>query len=147
MRAKELLNSITNMQKQINNKREKIVLLREMATSTSPNLSGMPHAPRSCTSPMANTVCKIADLEQEIKDLEKTRQQAIDVLSGIEDVELYTVLIKRYVQDKAWIDVAIEMYYGRSKVFNLHRAAIDALDKVLEKMDYSWTTRGLAVDS
>lgn len=132
MRAKALLDSIKNMQKQINNKREKIVLLREIATSTSPNLSGMPHAPRSCTSPMANTVCKIADLEQAIKDLEISRQQAIDVLSGIEDTELYIVLIKRYVQEKEWLDVALEMHYGKTKIFALHSAAIAALEKVLK---------------
>ena len=132
MRAKALLDSIKNMQKQINNKREKIVLLREIATSTSPKLSGMPHAPRSCTSPMANTVCKIADLEQEIQDLEISRQQAIDVLSGIEDTELNIVLIKRYVQEKEWLDVALEMHYGKTKIFALHSAAIAALEKVLK---------------
>ena len=133
MRAKELLGNIQKWQKQINNKREKMVVLREIATSTSPNLSGMPHAPRSCTSPMANTVCKIADLEQEIKDLENARQQAIDILSGIEEVEFYTVLIKRYVQGKIWHDIAIEMYCGRTKVFELHQAAIAALDELLKK--------------
>ena len=132
MRAQEHLDSIKNMQKQINNKREKIVVLREIATSTSPNLSGMPHAPRSCTSPMANNVCKIADLEQEIRDLEITRQQAIDVLNGIEDCELYIVLIKRYVQEKDWLDVALEMHYSRSKVYHLHAAAVKALEKTLK---------------
>ena len=120
------------MQKQINNKREKIVVLREIATSTFPNLSGMPHAPRSCTSPMANNVCKIADLEQEIKDLEIARQQAIDVLSGIEDTELYIVLMKRYVQEKDWLDVALEMHYGRTKIYYLHNEAINALEKILK---------------
>ncbi len=133
MRAKELLGNIQKWQKQINNKREKMAVLREIATSTSPNLSGMPHAPRSCTSPMANTVCKIADLEQEITDLENARQQAIDILSGIEEVEFYTVLVKRYVQGKIWHDVAIEMYCGRTKVFELHQAAIAALDELLKK--------------
>ena len=132
MRAKELLGNIQKWQKQINDKREKIVVLREIATSTSPNLSGMPHAPRSCTSPMANTVCKIADLEQEIKDLEKARQQAIDVLSGITDDELYTVLMKRYVQEKIWQDISIEMHYGRTKIYYLHNAAIAALEKILK---------------
>lgn len=133
MRAKELLGNIQKWQKQINDKREKITVLREIATSTSPNLSGMPHAPRSCTSPMANTVCKIADLEQEIADLEISRQQAIDILSGITDDELYTVLMKRYVQGKIWPDIAIELYCGRTKVFELHQAAIAALDEILKK--------------
>lgn len=131
MAAKQFLEGIRNMRMAIDSKRAKITVLREIATNTSARLTGMPHNPSSEKSPMANAVCKIADLEREIADLEQKRQMAIDTLCEMEDSALCTVLIKRYVQEKPWEDISAEMRCSRSRAFYLHNNAIAALDQLL----------------
>ena len=131
MAAKQFLEGIRNMRMAIDSKRAKITVLREIATNTSAHLTGMPHNPSSEKSPMANAVCKIADLEREIADLEQKRQTAIDTLCEMEDSALCTVLIKRYVQEKPWEDISAEMRCSRSRAFYLHNNAIAALDQLL----------------
>lgn len=131
MAAKEFLENIRKLQRAIDCKLEKIATLRELATGTSVNLSGMPHNPSSQKSPMANAVCKIVDLEREVEALQQERQAAIDFLCTMEDSRLCTVLIKRYVQEKEWEDIAAEMHIGRRKVFYFHADAIMALEKML----------------
>lgn len=135
MAAKQFLEGIRNMRMAIDSKRAKITVLREIATNTSAHLTGMPHNPSSEKSPMANAVCKIADLEREIADLEQKRQTAIDTLCEMENSELCTILVKRYVQEKPWDDISAEMRCCRAQIFKLHKAAIAALEKVVPKID------------
>ena len=132
MSAKEFLENIRKLQRAIDCKLEKIDTLRELATGTSVNLSGMPHNPSSQTSPMANAVCKIVDLEHEVAAMQQERQAAIDYLCTMEDSRLCTVLIKRYVQEKEWEDIAAEMHCSRTQVFRFHRGAIIQFEKLLQ---------------
>ena len=131
MTAKELLHSIKKMRLAIEAKEEKIVALREIATNISPNLSGMPHNPRKEQSSMANAVCKIVDLEREIEVLKQQRQAAIDTIYSMPDNEHSRILIKRYIREETWEDIAAEMHHGRTWVFDNHIIAINMLNEKL----------------
>lgn len=133
MSAKEFLENIRKLQRAIDCKLEKIDTLRELATGTSVNLSGMPHNPSSQTSPMANAVCKIVDLEHEVAAMQQERQSAIDYLCTLEDSTYCTVLIKRYVQEKSWEDICAEMRHCRTWVYYRHIEAQAALEKKLQQ--------------
>ena len=69
MTAKALLERIIKIRKAIDYRRTKIDALTEQAENTSARLTGMPHNPRSDSSPMASAICRKVDLEMEIRDL------------------------------------------------------------------------------
>ena len=133
MTAKQFLDGIRNMRMAIDSKKAKIAVLREIATNTSAHLTGMPHNPSSEKSPMANAVCKIVDLERDIAELEQQRQMAIGTLCEMEDSDLCTILVKRYVQEKSWEDISAEMYFSVRWAFKLHKKALASLEKQLKE--------------
>ena len=135
MTARMYLENIRKMRMAIGSKKAKISVLRELATNTAASMTGMPRNPSGSKSPMANAVCKIADLERDVAVLEQKRQEAIDILCMMEDSDYCTVLIKRYVQEKAWEDIAAEMHCSRTQAFRLHTAAIENFEKFAKKVD------------
>lgn len=133
MTPKEYLLNIGKMKRAIEAKREKIRSLEELATSATQTITGMPHNPSSTKSRMADAVCKKVDLEREIAQLEAERSAAIAYLNTLPDTEETTLLIKRYVRELTWEDIAIEMHYGRTKIYELHKAAVAEFEKRLKR--------------
>ena len=66
MTAKEFLNQAYLLDQRIKSKSDQIQSLNELATSCSSTLTGMPHNPNKGGSRMADAVCKIIDLQNEI---------------------------------------------------------------------------------
>lgn len=124
MTDKEYLLNIGKLKRAIEAKREKIRSLDEMATSATQTITGMPHNPSSTKSRMAEAVCKKVDLEREIVELEAERNEAIAYLNTLPDTEETTLLIKRYVRDLQWEDIAAEMHISESTVYRLHKKAV-----------------------
>jgi len=124
MTDKEYLLNIGKLKRAIEAKKEKIRSLDEIATSATQTITGMPHNPSSTQSRMAEAVCKKVDLEREIVKLEAERNDAIAYLNTLPDTEETTLLIKRYVRELTWEDIALEMYISVRSVYRLHREAV-----------------------
>ena len=72
MTAKEYLSQAYRLDQRIRSKQEQIASLNDLATSCSATLTGMPRNPNRGGSRMADAVCKIIDLENEIAgDMER----------------------------------------------------------------------------
>lgn len=70
MTAKEYLSQARFLDDRINSKIQQISSLNELATKCTATISDMPHSPNSGGSTMADAVCKIVDLQEEInKDI------------------------------------------------------------------------------
>ena len=66
MTAKEFLSQARYLDMRINSKVEQIDSLNDLATKCTSTLTGMPHNPSPSTSLMADAVCKIVDLQEEL---------------------------------------------------------------------------------
>ena len=66
MKAKEFLNQAYLLDQRIKSKSEQIQSLNELATKCTATLTGMPRNPNHGGSTMADAVCKIIDLQNEI---------------------------------------------------------------------------------
>lgn len=66
MTAKEYLGQAYRLDQRINSKLEQIFSLNDLATKATATITGMPHNPSPATSPMADAVEKITDLQTEI---------------------------------------------------------------------------------
>lgn len=72
MTAKEYLSQARFLDDRINSKIQQISSLNELATKCTATISDMPHSPNSGGSTMADAVCKIVDLQEEInKDIDR----------------------------------------------------------------------------
>ena len=135
MKAKELFKDIPMLERQIAAKKERVIALKHMAENCSPNLSGMPHNPSKSVSPMADCLCKAIDLEQEIRSdiirLEEKKVNLINLISTLSNTDFQIILLKRYFEHCSWNEISMTTHLSESRLFNLHRQAMAALDEVI----------------
>ena len=137
MNAKEYLKRAYWLDGRIKSKSEQIQSLNELATGCTTVLSGMPHSPNRGSSRMADAVCKIIDLENEIAadvdELVQTKREIVEVINKVENAELRILLEQRYLCGATWERIAINMNYGLRYVHCLHKKALKAVEVLIPK--------------
>jgi len=137
MEAKEFLNQAFLLDQRIRAKSEQIQSLNELATSCTATLTGMPRNPNRGGSRMADAVCKMIDLENEIaRDMDRlieVKQQIVAVINAVDDVVLRTLLEKRYLCGATWEEISVDLCFNRRWTFRLHDKALEAVQKILDK--------------
>jgi len=137
MEAKEFLNQAFLLDQRIRAKSEQIQSLNELATSCTATLTGMPRNPNRGGSRMADAVCKMIDLENEIaRDMDRlieVKQQIVAVINAVDDVVLRTLLEKRYLCGATWEEISVDLCFNRRWTFRLHDKALEAVQKILDQ--------------
>ena len=112
----------------IQSKIQQVESLNDLATSCTSVLTGMPHNPHKATSKMADAVCKIVDLQEEInRDIDALVDLKLEIsttIKGVPDTELQTILEKRYLCFQTWEKIAVEMGYSMHHLYKLHNQAL-----------------------
>ena len=102
MKAKEFLQQARFLDQRINSKVREIEKMNALATNMSAVISDMPKAKGSTTSRMEDTVCKIIDYENEVReDLDRLisiKREINDTLEQIDEVDYRIVLQKEIVK-------------------------------------------------
>ena len=136
MTAKEYLNQAYRLDQRIRSKQEQISALNDLATSCSASMTGMPRNPNKGGSRMADAVCKIIDLENEIAaDMEKLVQlkaEIIATIKAVDCIEYRLILEKRYISGKSWPEIAVDLGYKMRHLYKLHDEALADI-KIPEK--------------
>ena len=133
MTAKEQLCSLRRMSQEINTMQDYITMLRQEAEGVGTmRLSDMPKG--GISKDMSDAIAKIIDLQNDsygliLSRLEK-RELAMLVIAQIEKTELRTVLIRRYILNEKWEDIAAAMGYEISQVYRLHSEALQAYEEI-----------------
>ena len=137
MLAKDFLNQAFLIDQRIRSKSEQIQSLNEIATSCSATLTGMPRNPNRGGSRMADAVCKMIDLENEIaKDMDRlieVKREIVTVINAVDDVVLRTLLEKRYLCGATWEEISVDLCFNRRWTFRLHDKALEAVQKILDQ--------------
>ena len=128
MTAKEYLQQALRLDERINSKISQLESLRELATKCTSTITGMPRNPSPSQSPMADAVCKIIDLQDEInRDIDhlvNLKRELVGVIHNVEDVECRLLLELRYLCFKSWEDIAVQMGYTTRNIHYLHKQAL-----------------------
>lgn len=137
MLAKDFLNQAFLIDQRIRSKSEQIQSLNEIATSCSATLTGMPRNPNRGGSRMADAVCKMIDLENEIaRDMDRlieVKREIVTVINAVDDVVLRTLLEKRYLCGATWEEISVDLCFNRRWTFRLHDKALEAVQKILDQ--------------
>ena len=139
MTAKEYLSQARFLDDRINSKIQQISSLNELATKCTATISDMPHSPNSGGSTMADAVCKIVDLQEEInKDIDRLvdlKREIMGVIKAAPNVEYQTILEKRYLCFISWEQIAVDMNYSMQHIHRMHSSALKEI--VVPKEDES----------
>ena len=141
MTAKEFLNQAYLLDQRIKSKSEQIQSLNELATKCTATLTGMPRNPNRGGSTMADAVCKIIDLQNEIAaDMDRLvqiKKDILDVIAKVDDVKFRILLEKRYLCGETWEEITMSLYHNHRWVFRLHDKALDAVQEILDSGETS----------
>lgn len=139
MTAKEYLSQARFLDDRINSKIQQISSLNELATKCTATISDMPHSPNSGGSTMADAICKIVDLQEEInKDIDRLvdlKREIMGVIKAVPNVEYQTILEKRYLCFISWEQIAVDMNYSMQHIHRMHSSALKEI--VVPKEDES----------
>lgn len=128
MTAKEYLSQARFLDDRINSKIQQVSSLNELATKCTATISDMPHSPNSSGSTMADAVCKIVDLQEEInKDIDRLvdlKREIMGVIKAVPNVEYQTILEKRYLCFISWEQIAVDMNYSMQHIHRMHSSAL-----------------------
>ncbi len=141
MTAKEFLSQAYLLDQRIKSKSEQIQSLNELAAKCTTILTGMPGSADHGGSTMANAVCKIISLQNEIAaDMDRlvqTKKDIVDVIGKVNDVKFRILLEKRYLCGETWEEITLSLYHNRRWVLRLHDKALDEVQKILDSNEIS----------
>lgn len=129
MTTKTYLSQARYLDMRIKSKLQQIDSLNELATTCTSVLTGMPRNPSGSTSHMADAICKIVDLQNEInRDIDKLvdlKKEIMGVIKAVSNPEHQTLLEKRYLCFLSWEKIAVDMGYDLRYTHKLHNWALE----------------------
>lgn len=133
MTAKEYLEYVRSLEVRLRMKEERIAQLQHDICS----LQALDYAKDKITGGSPIDVSdKIARLDELIRDtnrewdeLIEMREQAKTLIAKLESATQQEVLTKRYIQNKRWEQIAVEMNITWRYTFRIHRAALEAFSQ------------------
>lgn len=129
MTTKTYLSQARYLDMRIKSKLQQIDSLNELATTCTSVLTGMPHNPSGSVSRMADAVCKIVDLQNDInRDIDKLvdlKKEIMGVIKAVVNPEPQTLLEKRYLCFLSWEKIAVDMGYDLRYTHKLHIRALE----------------------
>ncbi len=132
MTAKEYLSQAFHIDQRISSKLSQVMRLREAATSCTATLTDMPRPDSTSRQQMADTICKIVDLEREINEdidrLVDLKAEARRAINAVSDPDQQLILELRYLCYKPWNEIMTELGYSEPTIYRLHG---EALKKIL----------------
>lgn len=128
MTAKEYLQQAFRLDQRINSKIEQVDSLNELAVKCTSTISDMPSNPNRSESPLADTVIKIIDLQDEInRDIDSLidlKREIVNVVKSVENKEHQTLLEKRYLCFLSWEQIAVDMGYDLRYLHKMHNRSL-----------------------
>ena len=139
MTAKEYLSQAHRLDQRIDAKIAQVASLNDLATKCSATLTGMPRNPNHGSSTMADAVCKIIDLQDEInRDIDQLvdmQAEAYELLYKISNQEYYDVLEMHYMQYMTFEQIGAKKGCSRRWAEKLHGRALEVFGKILKAQE------------
>lgn len=131
MTAKEYLSQAYRLDQRIDSKIAQVASLNDLATKCTATLTGMPRNPNRGGSTMADAVCKIVDLQEEInRDIDRLvdlKREIVVVIKAVENPEYQVMLEKRHLSFQTWEQIAVDMNYSIQHIYRLREKAYAAV--------------------
>lgn len=135
---KKYLQQIRLYDSHINTKLEDLHQLKEMVTKITPTLKDDVVSGGGNQDKLGDAIAKIVDLEEEVnRDIDRyvnAKQEISNTLEKISDPDQLQVLHMRYVQYKAWEQIACDMHMTYRNVCYIHGKGLQSVNQILKGM-------------
>lgn len=132
--TKRYLSQVYALNCRIENKKSERDQLRELSTSVSSFANTERVQTSSNQDKMGDTAAKIVDLETEITativEYLSKKEEVIKTIESVENINMYNLLYKRYVEGKSLTSIAEEMGFSEDYVKHLHGDALNIVKKI-----------------
>lgn len=129
MNTKSFLTQARYLDMRIKSKLQQVDSLNELASTCTSILSDMPRNPNGSAHRMANAICTIIDLQNEINNdiytLVELKKEITGVIKAVANIERQTLLEKRYLCFLSWEKIAVDMGYDLRYIHKLHAIALE----------------------
>lgn len=137
MTAKQYLKQIRKLDNLIATKLELLEKMRAMSTSVSQTFEPNKIKNKNLRNKTEDLIIKIVDLEREITDdidrLVDLKRAILQKIDKLENKDYIRILIKRYLLDRTWEQIAVEMKYSFRHVIRMHGHALREFEKILRE--------------
>lgn len=139
MNAREYLENIRTMDKEISSRLIMIEELESAVTSASVKYSDMPRPATHDNTSREKMLVKLVDLKHEINaeidDFVDYKREAIELIRKLSNPEYRIIIINRYFKYKTWVEIENSTGTCMRRSQQLHNKAIKELDSLLEIFD------------
>lgn len=136
MDVKEYLKELIKIQVLIKSKTEMIKLLSSKAEYKGINYGDDSGHTSGTTNPAEEILLKILGKEQElaieVDKYSKMLTTAMSLIDSLENPQHIQVIYKRYLQNKRWENIAVEMNRDLRYVYKIHGEALVSLQKIAD---------------
>lgn len=133
---KKYLQQIRLYDSHISTKLEDLQHLKEMVTKITPTLKDNVVSGGGNQDKLGDAIAKIVDLEAEIdRDIDRyvaAKQEISATLDKLTDPDQLQVLHMRYVQYKAWEQIACDMHMTYRNVCYIHGKGLQAVNEIMK---------------
>lgn len=131
MTAREYLEQVQVIDKQINQKLKKAQMLRQSPYGQGISYESTGKKNGYCANAFEKTVAKVVDYEQEanvlIDCLIEKRLEIEKAIAAIPDDKQREVLEHKYLYFQDWDQISAEMGYSKSHLYELHRMGLEKI--------------------
>jgi DNA-directed RNA polymerase specialized sigma subunit len=132
MTAKEYLSQIQRIQTRLAAMSEQLVCLKSAAEYISPQISDMPKPATRNVHKSEDAIVRVMEWERKMGEQYNILADINATIDKVSDPLLQSVLVKRYVGGKTWMEIARETFMCERHIRRLHRQALDEVDVLLE---------------
>ena len=137
MRAKEYLERAIDIDERIKNKTLEKEQWRAIAECTTASAEGERVQSTGSMHKMEDAVIKIVEIEEEIDDMVRQlidmKQEIIKTIDKVEDTVSYSLLHKRYVQNKSIEEIQEEKGISQSTIDRKFETAYKLIQNILDR--------------
>lgn len=130
MTVKEQLNSIRDCQIRIQNKQEELRQLEKLSVEAQ-NFKNDKVQISHTGSETERLVIEITARQQEITEewirLVRRQKEIVRLIESVDDVVLYDILHRRYVQCQTWKEITKQTGYSETHLYRLHKKALEII--------------------
>ena len=95
----------------------------------------MPRNPNHGGSKIEKAVVKIIEVEESLKrdveNLVELKKEIMTTIHSVANVELQTLLEKRYLCFLSWEQIAVEMHYSIQHIYRMHDEALSSVTTIM----------------
>jgi len=111
---------------------EQLDCLKAAAEYAAPQCSHMPKPTNRNIHRLENAVVRVMEYEERM-NAEFDRLAEINTrINELPDTTHQALLVKRYICEKSWFEISSELHISVSRLYVLHRQALDKIGRLLE---------------